>query len=313
MRVVLLGNCQVPILAEALRLATPGIEITQALEIYRLAPGQAPEAQRAAEAAETQRVIEAADLILTQRIMPVAATRYDLPLLATQTLRAFRPDRVVVFPTLNFTGFTPDVRHLRRDNGPILAGPLGNYHYDRVLSAYRQGVPATEAARLLDGEALLDAMPDPFAAALEQLRMREVAVDVTISDLVADIATRHRHFYTPGHPSNLLLLHLAMRIAARAGLPFDAGAAGGVKTALDGIDLPGYPAIMRRYGLRPEPRRTFRGTQVVHASPEGVKHQGVVWYEPLPLIEAFYRVYDAVGPLPGPTWPSAPPRRQPPR
>ncbi|MBR0651423.1 hypothetical protein GXW78_17265 [Roseomonas terrae] len=313
MRVVLLGNCQVPILAEALRLATPGIEITRALEIYRLAPGQAPEAERATEAAETQRAIEAADLILTQRIMPVAATRYDLPLLATQTLRALRPDRVVVFPTLNFTGFTPDVRHLRRDNGPILAGPLGNYHYDRVLSAYRQGVPATEATRLLDGETLLDAMPDPFAVALEQLRMREVAVDVTISDLVADITTRHRHFHTPGHPSNLLLLHMAMRIAARAGLPFDAGAAGGVKTALHDIDLPGYPAILRHYGLPPEPRPTFRGTQVVDASPRGVKHQGVVLYEPLPLVEAFYRVYDAVGPLPGPSWPPVPPRRQPPR
>lgn len=313
MRVVLLGNCQVPILAEALSRASPGIVVTRALEIYRLAPGMAPAAERAAEAAAVRRDIEAADLILTQRIMPAAAARYDAPILATQAVRPLRPDRVVVFPTLNFTGFTPDVRHLRRDDGPILAGPLGNYHYDRLLSAYRAGVPAAQAARLFDGDDLLAAMPDPFAVALDQLRAREVGVDVTISDLVDALAGRHRHFHTPGHPSNLLLLHLAMRVAARAGLPFDPGLAGGVTTALSDIDLPAYPAILRRYRLRPDPRPTFRGTQVTKAGPEGVRHQGVAYYEPLSLTEAFYRVYDAVGPLPGPSWPPPSPRRQPPR
>ncbi len=282
-----MGNCQVPLIAEALRRGNPAVRIAGAWEIHAVRP----EDQAGILAA-----MDGCDIVFSQRTGADYAVPRGVPHLATAALRARGTARVVCFPPLHFKGHAPDVRHLMDHGMKALGGPLGNYHSGQILDAWRAGRPAAEAAALLEGEALLAANPDPFAAALADLAVREAETDVRISDVVARHARAGRQFYTPGHPSNLMLLHFAMRMAAAAGLAFDPARAAPLPAALDLIDMPTYPAIRRRYRLPPEPGQRFLGVRVGRAGPEGVAYEGRAIYDRLSVTEAFYRLYDATRP-----------------
>ncbi|MBR0680994.1 hypothetical protein GXW74_10890 [Roseomonas eburnea] len=289
MHVALLGNCQVPLLAEALRRASPRLRVEAIREIHLLGPAD--------EAGALARLAEA-EVILCQRVTHQFTDARGIPGLSTTALARRFPGRVITFPNVYFGGYTPDVRHLLTDGLQPIGGPLGDYHVGQVLEAYRRGEPAAAASARLDGEELLAAAPDPFATALDQIRAREKDTDIVISDVIGRVMRNGRHFHTPNHPSNLLLLWLAMRLAQAARLEFDPAAAGPLPMALDQIDLPAYPAILRRYGMAPETERAYRGVSVIQAAAGRVRYGGAQTYTPAGLTEAFYRVYDALDALP---------------
>lgn len=291
MRVALLGNCQVPLLAEALRRGNRRLQVEAIREIHLLGPADEP-------AALAQ--LAAADMILCQRVTHHFTDARGIPGLSTAALAKRFPGRVVTFPNLYFGGYTPDVRHLLTGGLQPIGGPLGDYHFGQVLEAYRRGEPLAAASVRLDGEELLASAPDPFATALDQIRQRERDTDIVISDVIERVMRNGRHFHTPNHPSNLLLLWMAMRLAQAARLEFDPGAAGPLPMALNQIDLPAYPAILRRYGMAPEAVQAYRGVSVIEAAAGKVRYSGARTYTRAGLTEAFYRVYDAVGAqLPG--------------
>ncbi|MBP0466385.1 hypothetical protein J5Y09_20825 [Roseomonas sp. PWR1] len=287
MRIALMGNCQVPLIAEALRRANPALRIAGAWEIHEV---------RAEDEAAILATMDGCDLVLSQRTGELYARSRGITGLSTAALKARGTARVLSFPALHFKGHAPDVRHLLDGRMTALGGPLGNYHVGQIVDAWRAGRPVAEAASLLDGEALLARQPDPFAAALADLAAREAETDVAFSDVVARHARAGRQFHTPGHPSNLLLLHFAMRIARAAGIGFDAGRAGPLTAALDLIDMPTYPAIRRRYRLPPEPATRFLGVRLGRVGPEGASYEGRAIYDRLSVTEAFYRFYDATRP-----------------
>lgn len=287
MRIALMGNCQVPLIAEALRRGNPAVSVAGAWEIHRVRPE---------EQARILAVMDGCDLVLSQRTGDRYTRPRGIPHLSTAALKARGTARVLSFPPLHFKGHAPDVRHLMDARMRALGGPLGNYHPGQIVDAWRAGLPAAEAAALLEGDALLAADRDPFAAALADLAARESETDVRISDVVARHARAGRQFHTPGHPSNLLLLHFAMRMAAAAGIAFDPARAAPLSAALDLIDMPTYPAIRRRYGLPPEPGQRFLGVRVGRAGPEGVAYEGRAIYDRLSVTEAFFRFYDATRP-----------------
>ncbi|WP_198377031.1 WcbI family polysaccharide biosynthesis putative acetyltransferase [Neoroseomonas rubea] len=290
MRIALMGNCQVRLIAEALRRANPDVRIAGTWEIHEVRPE---------DEAGVLAVMDGSDLVLSQRTGDGYTRPRGIPRLSTAALKARATARVLSFPALHFKGHAPDVRHLMDGRMNALGGPLGNYHVGQIVDAWRAGRPAAEAASLLDGEALLAREPDPFAASLADFAAREAETDVVFSDVVARHARAGRQFHTPGHPSNLLLLHFAMRIARVAGIGFDPARAAPLAGALDLIDMPTYPAIRRRYRLPVEPGTRFLGVRLGRVGPEGVTYQGRAIYDRLSVTEAFYRFYDAVGPLPG--------------
>ncbi|MBR0673166.1 WcbI family polysaccharide biosynthesis putative acetyltransferase [Neoroseomonas soli] len=289
MHIALLGNCQVPLIAEALRRGSPRLHVEAIREIHLLGPADEPEALAR---------LARADVVLCQRVTHHFTDARGIPGLSTTALAKRFPGRVVTFPNLYFGGYAPDVRHLLTDGLQPIGGPLGDYHIGQVLDAYRRGDTAATAAVRLDGEELLAAAPDPFAIALEQIRAREKDTDVVISDVIRRIMRSGRHFHTPNHPSNLLLLWMAMRLAQAARLDFDPGTAGPLPTALDQIDLPAYPAILRRYGMAPDAGAAYRGVSVIEAAAGRVRYSGTQTYDAAQLTEAFYRVYDALDALP---------------
>jgi hypothetical protein len=129
---------------------------------------------------------------------------------------------------------------------------------------------------------------------LSRLRAREGEVDVKISDVIADEHAAARQFYTPNHPVNALLARMLGRLTERSGLAFDADRAIAAPYRLDECYIAASPAIVRRFDLPFDRETVYRGREIVSIEPYAVTLGGPRDYDLRTMVEAFYRLYDAV-------------------
>lgn len=234
--------------------------------------------------------LDAADIIMTQRI----SKEYDIDWIASGPIRETFGDKVMVWPNIYFDGYFPGVQYVYLAKWGKLLSPLGEYHFEQVRRAHAAGRSIDEAVDAFAGEALFDATPDPIHASIDRLRARETDVDVPISDIIAQSHASARQFYTPNHPVNGLLAAMLGRLAARAGIAFDAARAISAPYRLDECYIAASPAIVRRFGLPFDKETVYRGREVVSIEPHVVTLGASRDYDIRSLVEAFYRLYDAV-------------------
>jgi hypothetical protein len=281
MKVCIAGNCQAQHMEMMLHIANPDLEIGKLAPVFLM--------QNSDRDAVYAKFSEA-DVIFTQRI----SNEYNLDWIASSELRREFGDKVSVWPNIYFDGYFPGVQYIYLAKWGKLPSPLGEYHFGQIYAAHGAGKTTQEAVEDFAGERLFDTSPNPIDGSLGQLRAREADVDVPISDAIADCVAEERQFYTPNHPVNGLLGIMLQRLAARAGIKFNAEKAVGAPYKLDECYIATSPAIVNRFKLPFDHRTVYRGREIVAVEPHTVTLGGVCDYDSHSLVAAFYRIYDVV-------------------
>jgi hypothetical protein len=282
MKICLPGNCQAQHMEMMLHIGNQELEISRLPPVFLM---------QTSDKDAVYAKFRDADIILTQRI----SHEYNIDwMVSSEVKREFGVDKVVVWPNIYFDGYFPGIQYVYLANWGKLPSPLGEYHFEQVRAAHAAGKTVEQAVDAFAGEALFETTPDPIGGSLDQLRARETEVDVPISDAIESALIQSRQFYTPNHPVNGLLGVMLQRLAARAGVKFDCDRAIGAPYKLDEYYIAASPAIVGRFHLPFDHRTVHRGREIVAIGPFTVTLGGIRDYDSLTLVEAFYRLYDAV-------------------
>ncbi|MBD8102823.1 WcbI family polysaccharide biosynthesis putative acetyltransferase [Plantibacter sp. CFBP 8775] len=246
---VVLGNCQ----AESLRtvMDAPDRRFVRVPAVHEMTP---EDAERLHE------VVGVAHTVVSQ---PVRDDYHDLPL-GTRQVAASTSGRVLTVTPVRFGGLHPFQAAVRvpgvEENPPIVA-----YHDVRTLAA-AAGIPVVSALQP-------DAVRAIGRASVEELRRREAATDVPVSDLF-DLVTAD-HARTVNHPGNAIWLPLGARILETLGAP------GGVtdpgRPLLNAVRAPIAPEVVDAWSLTDEPREHWivEGVEIDNAE---VRAAHTDWY-----------------------------------
>ncbi|MBD8466446.1 peptide ABC transporter ATPase [Plantibacter sp. CFBP 8798] len=223
---VVLGNCQ----AESLRtvMDAPDRRFVRVPAVHEMTP---EDAERLHE------VVGAAHTVVSQ---PVRDDYHDLPL-GTRQVAASTSGRVLTVTPVRFGGLHPFQAAVRvpgvEENPPIVA-----YHDVRTLAA-AAGLPVASALQP-------DAVHAIGRASVEELRRREAATDVPVSDLFDSVTADHAR--TVNHPGNAIWLPLGARVLETLGAP------GGVtdpgRPLLNAVRAPIAPEVVDAWSLTDGPR-----------------------------------------------------------
>lgn len=223
---VVLGNCQ----AESLRtvMDAPDRRFVRVPAVHEMT---AEDAERLHE------VVGAAHTVVSQ---PVRDDYHGLPLGTRQVAAATSASVLTVTP-VRFGGLHPFQAAVRvpgvEENPPLVA-----YHDVRTLAA-AAGIPVVPALQP-------DAVRAIGRASVEELRRREAATDVPVSDLFDAVTADHAR--TVNHPGNAIWLPLGARILEALGAP------GGVtdpgRPLLNAVRAPIAPEVVDAWALPDEPR-----------------------------------------------------------
>jgi len=276
-RLAILGNCQAQMLEGMFSLYASDVSVDRLEPNFQM---------KASDESAVRNTLEKADIVFAQRVSPA----YHLPWLTPEGLRAALGSKVTIWPNLYFDGYTPGVHYIYLDGWGKLRSPLEDYHLREVVDAFRAGADASEAARML--AAGPDAAEDSFDTSLAALGAREAEVDVKISDYVRQMVGAQRCFYTPNHPKNIMLAEMGRRLAALAGIAFNAVMAASCFAArLDRIYIPASPAIVQRHRLRFDHVSIYRGLEVTGVCPGEVRLGIPRCFDVQELVDRFYMIY----------------------
>ncbi|OAN35848.1 peptide ABC transporter ATPase [Plantibacter sp. H53] len=223
---VVLGNCQ----AESLRtvMDAPDRRFVRVPAVHEMT---AEDAERLHE------VVGAAHTVVSQ---PVRDDYHGLPLGTRQVAAATSASVLTVTP-VRFGGLHPFQAAVRvpgvEENPPLVA-----YHDVRTLAA-AAGIPVVPALQP-------DAVRAIGRASVEELRRREAATDVPVSDLFDAVTADHAR--TVNHPGNAIWLPLGARILEALGAPGDVTDPG--RPLLNAVRAPIAPEVVDAWALPDEPR-----------------------------------------------------------
>jgi len=281
MKVCILGNCQAQHLEMMLAISCPTADVERLPPVFMFKDGQKD---------EIYSKLKAADVIFAQRI----SNEYNINWIASDEIRREFNGSVVVWPNIYFDGYFPGVQYVYLGSWGKLLSPLGEYHFGQIRSAHAHGKRVDEAVECFSGERLFEDSPSPFDASLDQLRAREADVDTPISDLISDTMAEQRLFYTPNHPANRLLAGMLGRLSEKAGISVDIEKASSAPYRLDDVYIAASQAIVRRFDLPFDHSPVYRGRELLAVEPNVVTLGDPRDYDARSLVEAFYRLYDAV-------------------
>lgn len=263
-KVAILGNCQSGPMQSLVKSFCKEVALVDMMPVHLM---------KAEDLAQAASRCERADVIIHQ---PLGKTFGPI---ASASLRSALPNKTFVsFPSIYFGGLFPQLTYLRQPGGPVLLGPVNDYHDARIIAAYLASESAaTCLERLLDDNPVMVSF---FEKAFEQSVAKERECDVKSMDAMMSMMPSEPPLYTFNHPRNAVLWEMIERTFRHAGLPLPDGA----------------PVL---------PEREFLSNTRA-AIPDVIpKSLGYSWRrseyslwedaKPMPmLIEEYYKVYDTV-------------------
>lgn len=278
MRISIFGNCQAQVMRSIVKFACPGYDVPDYKPNYMVNESDI-------DAIITD--MNASDFVFVQRV----SEDFKVERARSSKMRAEFESKIQVWPNIYFDGYYPDVRYVYLEGWGKLKGPLDDYHFDRVIRAYRQGLPPSAAAKLMESDDVIKGSVDPFALSLASLREREAEVDVPISDFLQEHLFLRPCFFTPNHPETFILVEMCKRLFARSGVAFDEAKARQFGGALNFIRIPMYPAIYDTYALPFDCSRRASGVRVDAVQDLTVSVGESCSYDWEELVTCFYNVY----------------------
>lgn len=257
---IVVGNCQ----AESVRIVldAPDRPTVRVRAVHEM---------DAADAEELHALLPRAGFLVAQ---PVRDDYHGLPLGTRQLAASLSSDApLVTFPVVRYAGLHPFQAALHVE-GVDEDPPIVAYHDVRTLAA-AAGVPV---ASRLSRDAVVAVSTDSLA----ELRRREQAIDVAVSDLLHPVSAELMR--TVNHPGNPLWLPLAERILralGAEGAPTDPG-----RPLLNSVRAPLEEWVVEAWRLAEEPRTTWlvEGAEV---DPAEVAAAHTAWYRAHPaFVEA---------------------------
>ncbi len=149
-----------------------------------------------------------ADIIFAQATMPTIR----VPHVVSANIKAHFPEKTIIWPNLFYAGQQPYLCYVTHQiTKARLMGPMGEYHDLRILRDWYRDRRGETPFNLPDAGQIAQ-------TSLEELRRREAACDVKISDLIDAEKSTRRLFFTFNHPSQWLLIALVEHMMARTNL-----------------------------------------------------------------------------------------------
>jgi len=209
-RVVVYGNCQGGPIGRLLERACPDFEVVRAPPVHTI-PADGPEV----EALEA--LMRGADIVLSQPVDAAWGRRGSAHL-----RQVYARSEWIEFPSIYFGGVFPYLQYLRIGGGKSLQGPLGDYHDQRIVSAWEAGLSEADAvARLAAAD--VEYCRERFHAALAESRRREQGLPIQVMDHVERHVAGARTFHTFNHPTNAVMWEVVMQflrlVSARMQVP----------------------------------------------------------------------------------------------
>ena len=203
-RVVVVGNCQARPIARLLESCGLNIEVTAVAIVHLLDD---------ARHEEYREHLETADFIVAQLV----ADDYPCRFVSTSALAASYPEKLLGIVNLYHTAYTPDWFYVRRPGrAGVLKGPMGDYQNRTAFETWAAGGSVAEAVRLMeDVEHNVERFGGAAERSLAELRGREAAAHVRISDVIERSQFERRLLFTFNHPSMFLLRAMLERVIER--------------------------------------------------------------------------------------------------
>ncbi len=239
------ANCQSGPLANILASLCDSVSIVRLSPVHLLKPAQIGDVEQA---------FGKADVIVHQPIGPGFGV-----LSIADLKKKFPGKRFISFPSLYFLGYFPNLIYLRKPGGGTLAGMVGDYHDERVVKFFLRGAAAREAVDELDCNGPGD-VHSMVKSMLESLRAKETGVDIQCTDFIAENFHREKLFYVMNHPSNRLLVHVAVRVLNLLNLKERPGAGESIsntKSFLSNYEVPIDRSIGEALGMDPSLRGIY--------------------------------------------------------
>lgn len=201
-RIAILGNCQSGPIQSMVKAFCPGVTLVEMMPVHLMKPVDQ-------EAAATR--CARADVIIHQ---PLGKSFGPI---TSQVLRAALPDKTFVsFPSIYFGGLFPQLTYLRQPGGPVLLGPVNDYHDARIIASYLAGdSPEACLQRLQEDDS---GMLSYYERAYEHSVKTEQDCDVKAMDVLMDGIAAAPPLYTFNHPNNAVLWTMIERTFRHAGL-----------------------------------------------------------------------------------------------
>lgn len=148
------------------------------------------------------------DIIFTQLV----ASNYQNAHVTTDYIRNLYPNKVVTWPNIFFRGQSLDICYATTQKGTRVVGPLGEYQHKTILTCWRNFRNEDETYDLLmSGEGWAHMLHHDSQTSLCDLRQREAACDIVVSDLVESLWRDERMFFTFNHPYMFVIKRVVTR------------------------------------------------------------------------------------------------------
>lgn len=228
-KVAFIGNCQVDVYRQLINAHKSSLDVSS-IEVWRLRPSDFDLA--------SNKLLDY-DLIVTQPL-----STYYGPL-ALENLRATHKN-VLTIHNIYFKGYHPDCEYI----GPIgkrLRSPIGDYHSKVTHQAFEKGLgPDIAIDQILNFST--DRVRSIFDESADELRRREIGIDVPVTNLVLS-ELGWNYFFTFNHPTLALHSRYLQSIAKALGLKLYLNAIS--DPLLDHTHFPIYPSVAKALDLPP--------------------------------------------------------------
>ncbi len=205
---LLIGNCQVPVLAEILN-NTPAYSKNWFAYCYK-----GVHACSSAELLTLGSLVDSFDYLVTQNIFSDAFGS-----LRTEVIRSSYTGMLITIPTCWFNITSLDAFRLSQMRN---ADPDSNMHSVFLARAFLDGISADQAVSRYDEAALFTdkVLSGSMQLTAANLRQRDRGLDFSITDYVLGEFVKKRLFYSYNHPGLAVLLEVCAGIAKRIDLFF---------------------------------------------------------------------------------------------
>lgn len=276
-KLVIVGNCQAAPLGRLLTFLNDRVDVTAIATVHKL---------DSSNEGDYSEFFDAADLIITQKI----SDNYQCEFVRTKVLEEKFPTKILKIVNLFYSGYHPDWIYLKGKNNKILTGPMTDYHNSTILDGWKNSLSIDEVQKNLTCEEYnLAKYGGAQRATLEELKIREQDVDISITDYIEDSLKKNQLFYTFNHPSKKLLAEYAVRILKCLELSADMIAIESFKEPLDRVILPINPISQLE-----KVERIIKGVSYDYENSTVPKFtNSECYYSESELVSLFFSVYDS--------------------
>ncbi|MCP9802611.1 hypothetical protein KBY75_03405 [Cyanobium sp. T1G-Tous] len=203
MKFTVIANCQSGPMANLLLALAPCLEWLRVKPIHLL---------KADDLAAFDHTISESEVVIHQ---PIGSSFGEFGI---DSVKKRFPDKSYLsFPSLYFKGYHPWLMYLRKPTGGTLKGPVSDYHDERIVRSYINGLTVREALQWLSSVELDSNFIGAEFAKLED-REREGRLDARSVDYLRSHHRNRKLFYVINHPANEVMIHLATQLLDKLGL-----------------------------------------------------------------------------------------------